>query len=119
LYEGLCFIGSFLIFALFFGKYYKGYQTVNYSLPTIEMLRKAIFRYTPYRPKVIWLFLAILLMDAGITLNLSLDFQFLQMQVFFLVLMLISACIGLIIWRKKHKPIRDNAISLVHEIETE
>ena len=43
--SGVALILGFLVIALSFRKYYKDYRHVDYSLPTLEMLKKAASRY--------------------------------------------------------------------------
>lgn len=116
---GVCFIMSFLVFALFFGVFYKEYKHVDYALPTIEMLKKAAFRYKPFQKKKLWILSAIFFMDAGLSFNQTADFSILEVQIYFLGIMAISVCIGLIIWYYKYKPLRDKALYLIKEIEEE
>ncbi|MDY0279940.1 MAG: hypothetical protein RBR35_05190 [Salinivirgaceae bacterium] len=60
---GACFVASFVIFAIFFGKFHKEYKSVDYSLPTLTMLKAAAYRYKPFPLRTIWIFLAVLFMD--------------------------------------------------------
>lgn len=113
----LCFIISFLIFALFFGRFYKEYKCVNYSKPTIRMLKEAAYRYKPFQLKTIWLFIALLFIDVGLCLNRSLNFPVLKVQLYFISVIIMSTIIGLIIWYYKYKPLRDSAMYLIKEIE--
>lgn len=113
----LCFIISFLIFALFFRRFYKEYKYVNYSLPTIRMLKEAAYRYKPFQLKSAWLLIALLFIDVGLCLNRSLNFPVLKVQLYFICVVIVSAIIGLIIWRYKYKPLRDDALFLIKEIE--
>ncbi len=112
-----CFLISMLIFALFFKNYYKEYNNVDYSAPTLIMLKKAAYRYQPFQRKTIWLLPALLFMDAGLYLNSSLNFKFWSIQLIYGGLLLIAICIGLIIWYVKYKPLRDNSLRLINEIE--
>jgi H+/gluconate symporter-like permease len=114
---GMCYVISFLIFALVFGKFYKKYKYVDYSLSTIEMLKEAADRYKPFKFKTLWIVIGLLFIDAGLCLNSSLNFPVLKVQVSYLGLLIVAVIIGLIIWAIKYKPLRDNALSLVAEIE--
>ena len=116
---GLCYVISFLIFAIFFGKYHKEYKYADYSLPTLKMLKNAAYRYQPFQLKTIWVFVAILFMDVGLCLNTSLDFSVIDVQIHFLGAILVAVMIGLMIWYFKYKPIRDNALAIIAEIEGE
>ncbi|RZT96867.1 hypothetical protein EV201_1518 [Ancylomarina subtilis] len=116
---GLCYVISFFIFAIFFGIYHKEYKYADYSLPTLKMLKNAAYRYQPVQVKSIWPFIAVLFMDAGLCLNKSIGFSFIKVQIYFLGAMFIAVMIGLTIWYFKYKPLRDNALSLIAEIEGE
>ncbi|RUT73143.1 hypothetical protein [Ancylomarina longa] len=115
----VCFIISSLIFALFFDKYYKEYKYVDYALPTIQMLKNAANRYKPFHIKNIWVLIAVLFMDAGLCLNSSLNFSVVKVQIYFIGALILACIIGLIVWRIKYKGIRDNALSVIAEIERE
>jgi len=119
LMSGLCYVASFFIFAIFFGKYQKEYKYADYSLPTLKMLKNAAYRYKPFQLKKIWILFAVLFMDIGLSMNTSLGFAVLNIQIYFLGSMLVAALIGLLIWYVKYKPLRDNALRLVAEIEGE
>jgi len=116
---GLFFVLSFLTIAIIFGDYYKDYKYVDYSLPTLIMLKKAAYRYQPFQIKGLWIFLAILLTYVGIYFQSNQDEFFVREQLSLLGGVLIGGFIGLIIWYFKYKPLRDNALRLVAEIEGE
>ncbi len=113
----ICFLFAMLIFALFFKNYYKEYKYVDYSQPTLIMLKKAAYRYKPFQLKTLWTLLSVLLIDAGLCLNTSLGFEFIWVQVYFLGTVALAMLIGLIIWRVRYKPIRDGALHLIREID--
>jgi len=113
---GLCFILSFVIFAVCFRKFSKEFSSVDYSLPTTKMLKAAVYRYQPFQLRHIWLLVAILLMDAGFAFNSYLTSSFIDIQLGFLVVGVFSAIIGLIYWYEKYKPLRDKALFLYKEI---
>lgn len=116
---GALFILSFLIFAIFFGNYYKEYKYVDYSLPTIQMLKKAAYRYKPFQLKALWVLLAIVLMDGGLTFKREFNETVLDVQIYFISLMVVAVIVGLIIWYFKYKPLRDEALKLIAELENE
>jgi len=115
----VCFLFAILIFALFFKRYYKEYKYVDYSLPTLAMLKKAAYRYKPLQLKTIWIFLAVVLVDAGLCLNTSLGFKLISVQVYFLGAIVLATVIGLLFWKIRYKPLRDNALNLIQEITGE
>ena len=115
----ICFLFAMLIFGLLFKYYYLEYKYVDYSQPTLIMLKKAAYRYKPFQLKTLWVLLSLLLVDAGLSLNTSLGFKFIWTQVFYLGIVVLAIIIGLLIWRIRYKPIRDAALSLIREIDGE
>lgn len=115
---GVCFVTAFLIIALGFRKYYKKYKWVDYSLPTAQMLRNAVWRYQPFQKNTIWLYVGILLMDVGLIFDWKDELSFWMIQIYFFGAITFGAIIGIIIWYVKYKPIRDEAKSLLREIES-
>jgi hypothetical protein len=111
------FLFAMLIFALFFRHYYKEYKYVDYSQPTLIMLKKAAYRYKPFQLKTLWVLLAVLLVNAGLSLGTKHFFDLLGVQFVFWGVMIISGLIGLWIWKIRYKPIRDAALKMIREIE--
>jgi len=116
---GLFYVLGFVIIAIFFGNYHKEYKYVDYSLPTLKMLKNAAYRYQPVQLKSLWILIAVLFMDAGLVLESKIGTSFMEVQVFYLVVISMGATIGAIIWYFKYKPLRDNALRLIDEIEGE
>ncbi len=117
LISGGSFILAFLIFALFFGRYYKEYKFVDYSLPTVVMLKKAAYRYQPFQLQQVWVLLAILLIDVGLTFDWMDETPIAEIQATFAGTIVFGVVVGLIIWYFKYKPLRDEALKLIAEIE--
>lgn len=122
---GVFYIASFIAFILIFRKGYKEYKSIDYSLPVIAMLRKTADRYRLRVDKLLVLIIPILLMDVGVTLRFYNDLlpmsplnRVLIVQAFYIPIMTISAIIGILIWRKKQKPLRDRALELIKELES-
>lgn len=114
---GACMVGAFLIFAIFFGKYYKEYRYVDYSLPTLIMLKKAAYRYKPFQLRTLWIALAVVLMDIGLFYDTREKGIELESQLMFLGAILVGLCAGLVLWYNKYKPLRDDALRMISEIE--
>jgi len=124
--SGACYLASMVIFALMFKKGLKEYRSIDYTLPLIEMLRGVAKRYQLKARKFILLSIPILLMDVGLTLSFYEDIlpmepinRVLIIQVFYIPVMTISGFIGYLVWRRKQKPLRDNALMLIEELERE
>jgi len=116
---GFLFVGSFLIFAIIMGDFQKEYNSVDYSLPTLNMLKKAVDRYKPFRPKALWAVAAFFLMDAGFYLSSNFKKHVVDKQIYVFAIFIASVIIGLIIWYFKYKPLYDNSKRLIAEIEGE
>ena len=116
---GLFYVIGFLIIAIFFGNYHKEYKYVDYSLPTLKMLKAAAYRYQAVQLKSIWVLIGILFIYAGVIAESKLDAAFMREQLIFLGGVLVGLFFGLIIWYFKYKPLRDNALRLIAEIEGE
>ncbi|WP_319502745.1 hypothetical protein [uncultured Draconibacterium sp.] len=118
LISGIALILGFLFIALSFRKLYNEYQNVDYALPTLEMLKKAAYRYQPFQKRVLGVIPGLLLMDVGLTFEwIGEGRSVLDSQVFFLGAILFGVIIGLVIWYFKYKPLRDKILDLVREIE--
>jgi len=117
LISAVCFFLAMLIFALYFRNFHKEYGTVDYSLPTLVMLEKAVHRYKPFRLNILWLLLAILLMDAGLTIGTFKDEPFLMVQLVVCIVLVVAVLTGLLVWYIRYKPVRDAALNLIREIK--
>ena len=116
--SGVALILGFLVIALSFRKYYKDYRYVDYSLPTLEMLKKAASRYQPAQKRVMSIIPGLILMDIGLTFEwIGEGRSVLYSQVIFLGAILFGAIIGFVLWYFKYKPLRDKILDLVREIE--
>lgn len=120
LFDGL----AFLIFAIYFRKYYKEYKTVDYALPTLEMLKKAAHRYKLFHKFTLVVLIPVILVGAGTTSSLYNNFpnvsplkSILLISGSYIALMAVSASIGVLIWYKRQKPLRDKALELINELE--
>jgi hypothetical protein len=110
-------VTAFLIFALFFRMYYKEYKNVDYALPTLAMLKQAVYRYSPFQKRMVWIILAVFLINAGRSADSASMANFVFTQVMFWSLMALAVLAGLLVWKIKYKPLRDNALKLIAEIE--
>ena len=112
-----CKILAILIFALFFGKYYREYKYVDYAVPTLTMLKNAAYRYKPFHGRMLWIVLAVGLLDAGLYTTGFGSSNFLLSQVLFIGSILLAILAGLLLWYIKYKPLRDDALRLIEDIE--
>jgi len=113
---GFCFLLGMIVFILIFRLYYLEYKSIDYAQSTLEMLKKAAHRYKPLQSKL-WLVLAaVLLMDAGLSLRSPFE-EFAHFQIIYCSSMIVAVIVGLIIWRIRYKPLRDDALQMVREIE--
>lgn len=120
---GFCYVVSFFIFAFIFRKSVKEYKAIDYALPTLEMMKQAANRYHIWQPRLLWVLLAILFIDAGLSLSAGQHMQdgsfwsnILWIQVAFLPAMGLSFSIGVLIWRMRQKPLRDQARAIIREL---
>lgn len=122
---GACYVLAFLAFALIFRVYIKEYKTVDYGLPTTVMLKKAIERYRLFHPKKLFVLIPVALVDAGLIFfslnhdNADDSISILTSQIFYWGGMLLGASVGVWIWHRRQKPLRDAAIELLREIESD
>lgn len=119
--------GAFILLLVFIGYglrsriYKRKMEPIDYGIPTIEMLKKAAYRYRLqiFRGNVIIEITLILLVDIGICLMLyGTIFSFLFIQGFFVFVSAVTFLVGYIIWKKRQKPLRDHALTLLKEIQS-
>ncbi len=121
---GICYAIGFLLFALIFRKFYKEYRDVDYGVPVVEMLTSAIKRYKMFQRKMLLIIAPVLFIDLGmilITVRIhDGDFTeaFWSTQMLLVPALLFGLVIGLIIARKRQKPLRDAALMLLKEIQS-
>ena len=113
---GACFLLAMLSFAIVFNKFRKEYSKVDYSLPTLLMLKQAAKRYKPFQLKTYWAFLAVAFVDAGLVFNRTEKESKWLIQIVFIGAIVIAILVGLLIWRKRYKPLRDDALKLINQI---
>jgi hypothetical protein len=120
--------GAFIVLFVFIGYglrsriYRKKMESIDYGIPTIEMLAKAAHQYRlqTLRGNVVLEITLLLLVDIGICLMLHGNpiFSFLFIQGFFVFVIASSFLVGYLIWRKRQKPLRDHAMALLKEFES-
>jgi len=117
--SGILYLISLLIFGLLFRKYYKTYRDVDYSLPTIVMLKNAVIRYSPFQKKIAGALVAACFAGAGLYFRTPLNEKPFETLIGFIIAIILAIGVGLIIWNFKYKPLRDAAMDLIKEIEGE
>lgn len=117
LVKGVCFTLAMSIFAIVFTIFQKKYGNVDYSEPTLTMLKKAASRYKIFKKETWWALVSVLLIDVGMTFEPHLEESFWEFQFIYLGVFLIAYGIGVAIWYKKYKPLRADALNLIKEIE--
>jgi Ca2+/Na+ antiporter len=122
---GGCYILAFILFIIYFRKYYKKIKSVNYFESVKKVLEDAEQRYRFWHSDVISALIAFLLIDAG-TFSIFLyafsdKFTFTQIfvsvQVLCFFVIGVSSLIGYVIWKKESRPIWLSAKKLLKELE--
>lgn len=119
------FSASFLFFAIIFRNLNNEYKTVDYGLPTTEMLRKAARRYEIWQTKTAKAMFPAFLAALGVSLTSEemipgIDDTKLRIALAFGAYLLLLGAgfgIGYLIWYKRQKPLRDHALRLLEELE--
>lgn len=121
---GFSFGLAFFIFALIFRRFHKIYSSVDYGLPTIEMLSKAAKRYKMQLNKIVLSLIPACLVDLGAVFvsmheeeeNFLFD-HLITYQIIYFSMLAVAISIGYMIWRHKQKPLRDAALKLLKEFQ--
>jgi len=118
---------SFATFAVFFWLRNKAFKEVDYSSSTLQMLTEAAkrYRFKLSQKQSLILIIPVILIDINTcvffieksTLFGTPIQTILWLQLLFVGSLSISASVGYLIWRKKGKPLRDYALSLIKELE--
>jgi hypothetical protein len=121
--SGLCYVLGFTVFALIFRKYHIDYRGIDYSLSSVEMLSKAIKRYRFSFIYILYVFPGLVLIDAGITISQYFRWDSIEplnriliVQAVLIPTFVISGYIGYLIWRKRQKPLHDQARQLLADL---
>jgi hypothetical protein len=116
---------AFVVFALLFRNYYKEYKSIDYGIPTMEMLEKAACRYGLFQWRGLYMLAPLILEGIGLNLMMYDDFtnfdpiyRILIFQTSYFFLLTVGFLIGFIIWKRSKKPLRDHALALLKEIES-
>lgn len=115
---------GFLVFGFLFWTLRKDYKSVDYGVPTIEMLQKAVKRYKFWQAKTYLTVIPVILVCFATSFSiehlLPYPDQINRMVIVFvgyLLVLCVAFFIGYLIWRTRQKPLRDKAIAMLKEIE--
>ncbi|MCT4614590.1 MAG: hypothetical protein N4A49_06925 [Marinifilaceae bacterium] len=118
MFSQLSFFMAMLTLALGFNYFRKIYKNINYSEPTVKMLRSIINRYKIFSIKSWWIIPAFIFLDLALVFRKN-DFEsILQVQLIFLGTVILAVGVGIIVWWFKYKYLIDNAKKLLKEIES-
>lgn len=113
--SNICFFLTMLVFVFIFGKLHRDFKNVCYSLPTLEMLKKAKARYAPFGGVRILILLPILLINISGCVTFP-DLGFVTFQLIYFGGVLLVVLTGLLYWKVRYKPLYDNISSLIKEL---
>ena len=121
--SGVLFIGAFAVFYLIFRKYSKIFGAIDYSVPLSEMLLKVIDRYQLKFRTYLEATLPLVLIDIALVLNFYHDLtwmspvnRILVVQAFVIPIFVGAAYVGYLIWRKRQKPLVENAKQMLNDL---
>lgn len=115
---------GFLVFGFLFRSLHREYESVDYGIPTIFMLRNAANRYKLWQAKTYLTIIPIALIGVAASLTIQkgiphpeLKMRLLIVFIGYSIVMVIASFIGYLIWRYRQKPLRDKALQLINDIE--
>lgn len=115
---------AMLLFGFIFNYLKREYQRVDYGVSTLTMLEAAAKRYKLFQRKVLLAITPVLIIDAGMVLLTfnpaeqgGLMRNFLHTQALLIPAFGIGLIIGICIWRKRQKPLRDAALEMIDELK--
>ena len=114
---GTFFFMGMIVMAMGFSYFNKVYRYVDYSQPTLIMLKNVVRRYKPFSTRSWWIIPALIFIDLGLSFNNFTREHVITTQIFFWSVMLVSIIIGLIWWKIRYKYIVDDAKKMIKEIE--
>ncbi len=127
IYMGVSFVIAFSIYALYFRYLKNSYDKIDYSVPALEMLKKAAKNEGFFKPRTIILFIPSLIISVNVSISITGRFNIQLFQSDILNLLFVIACfillmgifgfISYIKQNKKHKLLRNRAIELIEDME--
>lgn len=117
------YVAAMLSFGFIFNYLKREYLRVDYGVSTLKMLEAAAQRYKLFQRKLILATAPVLLIDAGMVLLTfnpeeqgGLMRSFLHTQALLIPAFGVGLIIGISIWRKRQKPLRDAALEMIDEL---
>lgn len=122
---GGCYVIAFTLFTLYFRKYYKQFNFVNYADSVKTVLEGAVKRYKLFNKDYIGIGIAILCINAATLLIMAPKFAekwnmlkaVLLIEALILGAVVVGLIIGVLWWRRDSKPIWLSAKKLLKELE--
>lgn len=115
---------GFFVFGLLFWTLKTEYQTIDYGISTIDMLRNAAKRYKFWQMKTYLTIIPVILVCIATSFSierlLPYPDQIKRMVIVFVgyfLVVCVAFFIGYLVWRVRQKPLRDKALALLREIE--
>ncbi|WP_066632123.1 hypothetical protein [Labilibacter marinus] len=113
----ICTLGGLLILFWSYRNNKRKYGGIDYSEPTLMMLKKAAKRYRALSFKSITFIIGLFMLHIGLYINVFYNTPlFIQVSFFFTII--IAIVVGIIIWKNRYKPLRDDSLKLIKEIES-
>ncbi|MCK9611427.1 MAG: hypothetical protein PHR81_01380 [Bacteroidales bacterium] len=125
--SGAFYVLAFLIGTWFFRWQYKTYKNLDYTLPLFNVLKKTEERYRFFNKRWYPVFIVVILISVGITLNAYEHHKYFEaepltkilvIQAVYWGIMFISGLIGYFFWRKRSMPIWRGAKNLLEELKS-
>jgi hypothetical protein len=119
----LLFAAAFIIFYFIFRNLHKVFRDLDYSVSLSEMLSKVIDRYQLKVKTYLQLSIPVLLINIALVNNIYPDLTWLSpvnriliVQAFVIPIFVGAAYVGYLIWKKRQKPLVDNAKQLLSDL---
>ncbi len=113
------FLLASMIFVIILRKNYRQYKSVDYSLPTLLMLKATTKRYNPFQLKNLWVVIAAALPGIASAINPPESISSTQILIEYFGGLAIAFIIGIVIWLSEHRPLINKASKLISGIEEE
>ncbi len=129
IYTGVSFLLAFLIYSLYFRMYKRDYEKTDYSLTTLEMLKRAAKKQKVFSPRLLLLIIPSLIIAYNVSHSITQRFntgifksdEHNMLFVFgiFILIITLAALSGYLMQRKKQRYYQNRAKALIEEIEND